>query len=110
MMPQIKALHRLSGKNLMYWERNQLVLRFTKIYPSWREKHPEEDIEWELEWRNIVFIEFPEGIFSWHIHDWEFEYFQHLEFRSGNSWDGSTTEQKYDTLRLFNSGQSDGEF
>lgn len=89
----------LKGKDLAYWERNQLVVYLSKLYPSWIEHHPIEDTTWENDWRNIVFIQFPEGLYSWHIHDSEIEYFSHLSFREGNSWDGSTIEQKYNALR-----------
>lgn len=89
----------LTGKDLAYWERNQLVLYLTKLFPSWLERHPNEDVNWEHDWRNIVFIQFPEGLFSWHIHDFEFDYFNHLSFKEGNSWDGCTSEQKYNRLR-----------
>lgn len=89
----------LSGKDLAYWERNQLLLYLTNIFPSWLEKHPIEDIEWETNWRNIVFIKFPEGNFSWHIQDNEYKYFKHLPFIEGNSWDGKTREEKYFLLR-----------
>ena len=68
------------GKELAYWERNQLVAHLSKIYPSWLEKHPEEDISWEADWRNIVFIKTPGGQCSWHIHDSELPYFPHLRF------------------------------
>ncbi len=88
-----------SPKDQAYWERNQLVAYISKILPSWMEKHPDSDAEWDNEWRNIVFIYFPEGLYSWHIHDSEMEYFSHLEMRDGNSWDGSSTEEKYDALR-----------
>lgn len=47
------------GKDLIYWERNQLVAHLSKIYPSWLEKHPLEDTHWENDWRNIIFIETP---------------------------------------------------
>ena len=89
----------LKGRDLAYWERNQLILYLTKLFPSWLERHPSEDIEWEDDWRNIVFIETPEGICCWHFHDFEYDYFSHLKFREGNSWDGSSTFQKYDKLR-----------
>lgn len=88
----------LTGKDLAYWERNQLVCYLSKIFPSWIERHPSEDTEWEDDWRNIIFIQFPEGLFSWHIHDFETDYFKHLSFREDNSWDGSTTEEKYERL------------
>lgn len=92
-------MNNLKGKDLAYWERNQLVLYLSKIFPSWLEKHPEKDDNWEKDWRNIVFINFPEGKFSWHIHDTEICYFSHLKYKSGDSWDGSTSEEKYFILR-----------
>jgi hypothetical protein len=88
-----------SDKEQSYWERNQLVAYLSQTFESWLEKHPSEDKEWENDFRNIVFIHFHEGLFSWHIHDSEMKYFSHLRFREGNSWDGSTTEEKYDCLR-----------
>ncbi len=93
------TINRLSEeKAVAYWERNQLIRYMGKIFPSWLELHPIEDETWEEEWRNIIFIEFPEGKFSWHIHDNELEYFRHLPFKEGNSWDGSTTKEKYEKL------------
>ena len=89
---------KLEGKDLAYWERNQLVCYLTKHFPAWIEKHPLEDKDWENEWRNIVFIEFKEGVFSWHIHDSELKYFKNLQFKKGNSWKGETREQKYQLL------------
>ena len=89
----------LEGKDLAYWERNQLVCYLSKCNPSWMEYHPEEDIEWDKDWRNIVFIHFPEGLFSWHIPKWEIPYFEHLNFKKGNSWNGETSEEKYNQLR-----------
>ena len=94
-MRQIKK----EGKDLAYWERNQLVAHLSKIYPSWLEKHPAEDVTWEVEWRNIVVIETPGGQCSWHIHDSEICYFQHLTFREGSSWDGHSMEEKYKRLK-----------
>jgi HrpA-like RNA helicase len=85
-------------KNAAYWERNQLVALLSKIYPAWIERHPETDIAWEDDWRNVVFIETSQGQASWHIHDSELENFAHLERREGRSWDGHTTEEKYKRL------------
>jgi hypothetical protein len=89
----------MDEKDQAYWERNQLVSYISKIYYSWLERHPEKDTEWEDEWRNIIFIQFPKGKYSWHIHDREMKYFKHLQFYDTDSWDGSTTEQKYQALR-----------
>ena len=104
------------SKNQAYWERNQLVAALSKIYPSWLEKHPKKDKNWDKEWRTIVFIEIPttylankyvQGGFmmydiyqlSWHLHDDDVSDFDHLEMRKGNSWDGHTSEEKYQRLR-----------
>lgn len=105
----------IKAKDQAYWERNQLVRALSKIYPSWMELHPLEDTEWEKDWRHIIFIEVPvrrlqqkhiQGGFwvtkkmqiSWHIHDSEVKDFDHLDLRKGNSWDGHTTEEKYERL------------
>lgn len=87
----------LEGKDLAYWERNQLVCYLSKIYPAWLEKHPE-DPKWEKEWFNIVFIQFPEDLASWHIHDSEIKYFGHLQCKEGDSWNGLTLYEKYALL------------
>ena len=88
----------LMQKNKAYWERNQLVAYLSRLFESWMEKHPSKDDQWEDEWRNVVFIDLPQGLYSWHIHDSEISYFQHLILREGNSWDGSTTDEKYKAL------------
>lgn len=37
------------------------------------------------------------GQMSWHIHDLEIPMFSHLKW-GANTWDGHTTEQKYERL------------
>lgn len=106
------------GKDQAYWERNQLVCALSKIYPSWMELHPISDKDWDKDWRHIVFITIPSKVssgnlkyspgaplyfnkdlqLSWHIHDSEIDMFRHLQLKSGNSWDGHTTEEKYQRL------------
>ena len=85
-------------KRVAYAERNQLVRALSKCFPAWLERHPDEDVEWEDDWRWIVFIQAPAGQMSWHIHDSELYWFSRLERRDGNSWDGHTTEEKYKRL------------
>ena len=90
---------KLEGKDLAYWERNQLVAYLSKIFPARIEIHPETDTSWEKDWRYICVIQFPEGTYSWHFHDSEFKYFSHLCVHySDNSYDGHTLEQKYEAL------------
>ena len=111
-MSEIEELHK--QKDQAYWERNQLVVALSKIFPAWLARHPEEDKEWEDDWRWIVFIEIPtkelemkyvQGGFtvkhkrqvSWHIHDSDLPHFSHLQQRL-NTWDGHSTEEKYRRL------------
>jgi len=108
----------IEAKDNAYWERDQLVCALSKLYPSWLERHPESDKSWEDDWRWIVFIVIPgkevywemkyvQGGFrvkkprqlSWHIHDSELPEFMHLKYKTGNSWDGHTTKEKYERLK-----------
>jgi len=89
----------LIEKELAYWERNQLLLYLSKIYPSWLEKHPPEEPKWEDEYRNIIFINFPQGLFSWEINGLEMKYFQDVLFRDGVTSEEVTTYEKYEKLR-----------
>lgn len=96
-----------AAKNQGYYERNQLVLALSKLFPAWLERHPIEETDWDDDWRWIVFIEIPvagpDGAahpeqLSWHIHDAERPLFDHLAERPGTSWDGHTTVEKYARL------------
>jgi hypothetical protein len=88
----------LASKDQAYSERDRLVCALSKVFPAWLERHPREDVTWEDDWRWIVFIELPTGQASWHIHDSERPWFCHLVYHDRNSWDGHTTEQKYERL------------
>lgn len=110
-MEEIEKLKK--EKDKAYWERNQLVSALSKIFPAHLSKHPEEDKEWDDDWRTIVFMEipthyrvredeklekdFPHQI-SWHIHDTDIPMFDHLKYKD-NLWDGHDTEMKYQRLR-----------
>jgi hypothetical protein len=67
------------------------------VFPSWLERHPEEE-DWEDDWRWTVFVAPPSGQMTWHIHDSELEMFDHLTRIPEHSWDGHTTEEKYERL------------
>lgn len=83
-------------KDQAYKERNMLVAYLSKVFPSYRSKHPE-DKDWDADWMNIIFIKTPEGQISFHVHDSEMPLFVRLEQRE-NDWDGHTTEEKYRRL------------
>lgn len=86
------------AKDAAYRERNCLVAALSKLLPAYMARHPDEDKEWEDDWRWIVFIESPRGQLSWHIHDSELPLFEHLEQVDDGQWDGHTTEEKYARL------------
>lgn len=90
-----------SSKDTAYSERDRLVCALSKLFPSWLERHPDLDTAWEDDWRWIVFVSFPTGQASWHIHDSEVSWFYHLERRDGNSWDGHSTAEKYARIERF---------
>jgi len=85
-------------KDGAYSERDQLVCALSKCFPSWLERHPNNDQTWDNDWRWIVFVQLPTGQASWHIHDSEYPWFSHLAFRDHHSWDGHTTAEKYERL------------
>lgn len=82
------------AKDSAYKERDSLVACLSKLWPSHLCRHPDEDTEWEKDWRWIVCVHSPEGQLTWHIHDSELAAFGHLS-ESENHWDGHNTEEKY---------------
>jgi hypothetical protein len=86
-------------KDSAYSERNKLVALLASRYPASLERHPEEDKSWEDDWRWIVFIRFPTGQATWHIHDSELPLFDFLPRNQGRMWDGHSTEQKYERVK-----------
>jgi hypothetical protein len=90
------------SKDAAYRERNQLVSFLTRMYPSHLKRHPDEDKDWEDEWRRIVCVHSPAGQLTWHIHDSELEQFSFLNRKPDPFalcvWDGHTTEEKYARL------------
>lgn len=94
----LNEVDRLRGqKDAAYTERDQLVCALSKVFPAHLCRHPEEDTEWEDDWRWIVCVHLPTGQATWHIHDSERDWFDHLSVQP-NHWDGHTTEMKYQRL------------
>lgn len=85
------------SKDAAYTERDRLVQALSKLFPSYLCRHPESDELWDADWRWIVVVQLPTGQASWHIHDSERGWFDHLEVRA-NQWDGHSTEEKYARL------------
>lgn len=79
----------------VYAERDQLVAALSKCFPAHLCRHEGEG--WEDDWRNIVCIHLPTGQATWHIHDSELGWFEHLR-KTYSHWDGHSTEEKYRRL------------
>jgi hypothetical protein len=85
--------------DVAYAERNQLVAHLASLFPSSIERHDTDDIAWDDEWRWVVYIDHPEGQLSWHLHESHLPFFDHVVRGNGQrSWDGHTTEEKYERL------------
>lgn len=79
-----------------YTERNHLVALLSKLYPAGKARTAIEG--WSPEWHGCVYIDFPWGQASWHYHDRDAGLFSHLAPYL-DSWDGHTTEAKYELIR-----------
>lgn len=94
-------VHQLNeSKDTAYEERNKLVAVLSKLFPSHLTEHPADDPNWDRDWLNIVIIQFPEFQASWHLHRDHLKYFNHLK-KGPNTWDGHSTEDKYENLQRF---------
>ena len=80
-----------------YGERDRLVGALSKLFPSSLERHGGSE-PWDDAWRWVVYISLPTGQVSWHIHDRELPWFDHLWRNLGTLWDGHTTKEKYARL------------
>lgn len=79
-------------KDNAYTERNHLVALLAALYPSGKAKTDIPD--WDSEWHNCIYIDFPWGQASWHVHDSDMYLFEHVP-QYEKKWDGHTTEEKY---------------
>lgn len=82
-------------KDAAYLERNKLVALLASLFPSGIAKTAIEG--WSEDWHGCVYIDFPGFQASWHYHDSQAYLFEHLPPYEG-SWDGHTTEEKYENL------------
>ena len=83
----------------VYAERDRLVAALSKVFPSYLADASDA----EPGWSSVVTIDLPTGQASWHVPDRELSWFAHLP-RAANTWDGHTTEEKYDRLEWLNAG------
>ncbi len=86
-----------------YEERARVVAALSKVFPSHLARHPDEDKDWDDDWRWIVCVHLPTGQATWHIHDSQEALFSHLQ-NAPNHWDGHTTEEKHQRLEALPKG------
>lgn len=92
--------------NKVYAERNLCVALIADLAKGHKinvgiKTHPQDDPDWDPEWMHILFIDLPiVGQISWHLHISEIENFPGLPEYQG-TWDGHTTEEKYDRIKKF---------
>jgi hypothetical protein len=92
----------IAAKDSAYTERNQLVACLARLLPGLGYtvgvgQHDPNDLEWEDDWRTIVYFDLPSGQVSWHIHDSEVALFRELPAYT-RAWDGHDTPEKYRRL------------
>lgn len=95
-------------KDAAYGERDCCVAAIAAMarqlgWPCGLGRHDESDVSWDREWLNIVYVEFPTGQCSWHIHDSELAWFSFLP-RYEPPWDGHTTVEKYARIGVWAQG------
>lgn len=86
-------------KDAAYLERNQVVAALAKCFPSGVARTAIDG--WSEDWHGCVYIDLPTGQVSWHFHDSHAHLFAGLPPYAG-SWDGHTTEEKYERLAKLN--------
>lgn len=90
-------------KDAAYLERNQCVALIARMALAlgYHAGLKRTNIEgWSEDWHGCVYIDLPNGQASWHYHDSHAHLFEGLPAYEG-SWDGHTTEQKYERLAAF---------
>jgi hypothetical protein len=91
-----------AAKDAAYNERDRCVaaLAWLAFRLGWTVgvgQHDPADTKWDADWRTIIYIEFPTGQASWHIHDSEVKLVRGLPSYT-KPWDGHTTPEKYSRL------------
>lgn len=78
----------------VYRERAYLVAYLASIHPSTIGYHDPAEPDWA-----VVIIDLPTGQASWHVAPDDMDLFGHVAISSVNTWDGHSTEVKYERLR-----------
>jgi hypothetical protein len=95
-------------RDAAYVERNRCVVAIARAalalgLRAWLGKHIDapdaEPGSWDPEWLNVVFINLPAGLVSWHLHDSELPAFEFLrDMPPLLAYDGHSTPEKWERL------------
>lgn len=78
----------------VYRERARLVAHLAALYPSTIGYHDPSEPDWA-----VVTVDAPTGQMSWHVSPDDMDLFRHVARSEINTWDGHTTDEKYERLR-----------
>lgn len=78
----------------VYRERAHLVAHLATIYPSTIGYHDPTEPDWA-----VVIVDTPSGQMSWHVAPDDMDLFRHVHRSEINTWDGHSTDEKYERLR-----------
>ena len=82
-----------TAQDSVYRERAHLVAHLAATHPSTIGYHDPDAPEWA-----VVIIDLPTGQASWHVSPGDIDLFTHVPRSDVNTWDGHTTETKYQRL------------
>ena len=77
----------------VYRERAHLLALLATHYPA--HIQPSDDPDWP-----VLFLSFPTGQATWHIASGDLELFTHVRTDITDTWDGHTTDEKYERVDL----------
>lgn len=77
----------------VYRERAHLVAHLAAAYPSTIGYHDPTEPDWA-----VVIVNLPTGQASWHVSPDDMDLFAHVARTDVNTWDGHSTEEKYQRL------------
>lgn len=105
-LAEFSADEEATGLEVAYGERNRCVYLIVLLAQALglrvgMGRHiDKEDVPWDDEWRNVVYVDLPSGQVSWHIHDSEMTWGFDALPKYPDPWDGHTTSLKYRRLRM----------
>jgi hypothetical protein len=77
----------------VYRERAHLVAHLAAVYRSTIGYHDPAEPDWA-----VVIVDLPTGQASWHVSPDDMDLFRHVRRADVNTWDGHSTEEKYQRL------------